>query len=80
MAASDSVWEAGSAWEAGSGSPQPAAFSPHNRPEAGKTPAQFSSCSLFSLARARLSMAILVTRLDADTRARVGQLVVGDTR
>src|SRR5207249_681338 len=30
-----------------------------NQPEAGKTPAKPSSCPLFSLSRARLSMAIL---------------------
>jgi len=44
--------------------------SPRNWPEAGKIPAKLSSCSLFSLSRPRLSMAILVTRRDVDTLRR----------
>src|SRR5206468_6286847 len=52
----------GSATVLSAGSAQSAASSPRDRSEAGKTPAKLSSFPLFSLARARLSMAILVTR------------------
>jgi hypothetical protein len=55
-----SWWQLATYWRRGS--PSPAASWLRNRPEAGKTPAKLSSCPLFALSRARLSMAIWVTR------------------
>jgi len=56
------VWQ----WLVATGYVAQPASSPRNRQKAGKMPAKLSSCFLLSLSRARLSMAILVARIDAD--------------